>query len=1064
MGAMIVAGAMLGCEETNRLPPAPECAGGVCNADIGSASYKQKDLVSVPEICKDGDRCLDAPECADGAAFAACLCVSDTNRCQTMAACNGIGACTYKCEKGFTFGEEKEEVCGWPVCDGTAGCKGTCIPDQLPGDEDYDEDGILNRIERDSNGLLDPCIDDSDGDGVKDGDEDLNHNGKYEPWLGESNPGDGSDPGSSSDPDVTAQLALKNALCTRDAMLAGNNGSYKHMRVAKFPGASYIPAADANATVVRFDDTKHGVVGFYGSDRPFNGNQLLSQANLTQGSYIEESNATASVPMASWLEGERYLNGVENTDKVNLQVVPDHTVNRYKYAITLDEGESLEDVRDKIAGVFQSGLTATSSTKTYCNSDDEKDNRKAILYLERSTGFHKYGQPVKADNVNLFSGALVCSKTNTESKADNSSAIEAMNILQDVISGTTVSPTLEGFKQAPMGGYMPFKNFVCQAENYGDSSGQVDFIWVVDNSGSMQDELDTLAETVELFAKGLEGTGIDYRVAIATTDSYSVDEWPGNELNSSTGYYPAYNIFKFESDNDVPTGIIDRFDYVYFNFLGVHSLLLGPTGDSYSGFMDKEQIQNNILCQSNGCPDGEDPESYEKGPFVLGVRATYKDACGSGKNESVMIKDPEDPEGKKLKKLETLMGLDIVANICGKGIEDGFKSGSEVLRRLAIDVMKDTHEELGMSAEEWAQFREFKLKSVFTQIAYKNCTHDGDFTQPLASSSTCKALYESITTRDEALKYIIWVSDEESRQFKEGRDKDNKLLKRAAETVYGCYTGYKLDYTANGQNYDYTMRRGHLNAGENDESSICNAPMKDELANLIAQEKLTEDMSLEDIKKAAPEYYHMLMYYMNEYRKFAGKGGVAAWAIVGDAGLAAGKACKNLSVCDGKCCRDAECSQPETGTGLVGCFSCEGSWRDDPIATVGANYGLSYIHAARFLSTLTDDGKNDGKEGGFSSICNDNLETTITDIYNDVAGRVASHPLKGYPISSTIRVAYYKKNTKKLYTLTRGAAEFGWSYDASQNAVLLLGIPAEDKPDPDDPLVISYVIWEEFNG
>ncbi|MCL2326530.1 MAG: hypothetical protein FWC40_08570, partial [Proteobacteria bacterium] len=101
-----------------------------------------------------------------------------------------------------------------------------------------------------------------------------------------------------------------------------------------------------------------------------------------------------------------------------------------------------------------------------------------------------------------------------------------------------------------------------------------------------------------------------------------------------------------------------------------------------------------------------------------------------------------------------------------------------------------------------------------------------------------------------------------------------------------------------------------------------------------------------------------------------------------------------------------------------------------------------------------------GKGGGYASICNPQFDQIVSSIVEDAVGRVGSHPLKGYPISSTIRVSM---NTQAdVIELTRGATTNGWRYDASQNAIVFSGLnPA---PNATDYIAIAYVIWTKDEG
>ena len=52
------------------------------------------------------------------------------------------------------------------------------------------------------------------------------------------------------------------------------------------------------------------------------------------------------------------------------------------------------------------------------------------------------------------------------------------------------------------------------------------------------------------------------------------------------------------------------------------------------------------------------------------------------------------------------------------------------------------------------------------------------------------------------------------------------------------------------------------------------------------------------------------------------------------------------------------------------------------------------------------------------------------------------------------------KSGNKVKELTRGAASDGWSYDASQNAIVFSGANIKK----DDYIAISYVLWRINKG
>ena len=938
----------------------PECTDGkICKNGECTEPETPDPNVCNPK-CPEGKTCENG-ECKD------IVCEAEKTLCgnecvDTQTNVKHCGECGHSCDTDV------------PCDNGVCVPEGTCMPNALAPDEDNDGDGIKNIMELNSQGFEDPCNPDTDGDTIPDGFEDFNHNGIYEERFGETMP---NDPSSKPNQDA---YDLMQIVCKADDILNGPKTELKGIHIAQLKGAVYADKKADTKDVTVFSDKAHKVVGFFGSlsQKPYTGLQLLKTSTLKDGNYAEESNFTNAVPLESWLENKTEA-GAPIYDQTNLQVVPDHTITRYKYLITLENNQTLEDIRDKIAKVFDENLeVGEANSSTSCSdASNPEDQGKAILYLARSE--YKEGNAA----VYAYSGALACRDTLTMSKTDSANALEAMNMLEDIISGTLIAP--KALPLAPT--YEPFRDFVCQTEEFGTVTGAVDFLWVIDNSGSMEDEQTNLTSTIKAFTKELEATNIDYRLAVTTTDAYLLDETGvvnGDKYSYDSQEGGIYTPFELDSVNntlgtDLKKTTQNSYTATYLNYLGIHSAV-----QQLSCFIDKDAQE--------------------------GVSTFIQNVAGKA--------------GKP--------------NIKGKGYEDGLKSGALALERLGLFVGTDTNpkdikDELLYTIQDKELFATLKRKTAYgSPKLYESC-------EDSPSNATCSYRMPTCNLRENALKYIIWVSDEESRQFKEDEDATGSLLSKSDAHLYGCRTGYKLA--------NVTMKTGHSEGNE----AECNPSMAKTLEDLIQNAKLTSDMSLEDIKASAPEYYAMLEYYLNIYRRYAGENDVTGFALVGDIGVKNGGICTPLKICEGKCI-DKDGNQDLTSNGQhgIGCFQCEGKYKDSAAAIIGADYGLSYIHMARFLSNK--------KEGGFASICNPNLESSIHTIFEDVAGRVAAHPLKGYPIASTIRVAV--KSDGKTKELTRGASKDGWFYDASQNAIIFNGVNIKKE----DYIAISYTIWKKTVG
>ncbi|MBO5754411.1 MAG: VWA domain-containing protein [Proteobacteria bacterium] len=866
---------------------------------------------------------------------------------------NNLGTCTPGCMDEYMLvtcsadGQENMQMCQY-------GCQNNaCIthntPDPEPDDTskpdpngDDDNDNIPNGIETDS------CLaydnDDTDNDGVKDADEDLNRNGSFEPELGET------DPCNNKSYDKDDDANVKKLVCKGQEMLSGKTIELEEFTLIPFENAEY---RDSDHHVA-FRHENLQAVGFYGVSQGFSMDDILQNA-LPQNKYVTESSYINAIPRKSWLKNNVY-------DK-SLQGLPDHVIDRYKVTIDMEGIQTLEDLQDLIARkLFGPIVVFDKNDKTRCESKTE-NNRKAILYLSRTAYSGNNG------NMYLYSGALTCRDHLT-----NNFSMPIANIMDDSISGVMAAPKGVSKNQS----YKAFDNFVCQAETFSMTSGAVDFLWVIDNSGSMGDELSLLADTVDQVAERLDNSGIDYRFAVTTTDAYLIDE-QGIEENKE---------YSYDVRNDVT--------YMPYN----------------------ENYQPNRHAYING----------------LGIRTTqYTLPCMFGRDHLNVLKN----NIKKYSANDNSSACPHNLNICGKGYEDGFKSGALTLERLSLNI--DDPKPADISQTWWDSFIQIKK-----HLAYQHY-FDTSLCSENETDMQCTNLLQACQTRPNALKYIIFVSDEDSRQFKE-----DAIVSPHETHLNGCLTGYKLEVTDTGDMY--SMMTGVYAEGKN-----CNPSLKDykeRLSEWLKNNNSTstlENMSLVEIKAAYPEYYDMLSYYMEQYRKYGGTQSVAAFALVGDAGSKNGTGfCRPLATCS-----ETDCTKYSDNV-CIKCGENDDKWNyHDAQATDGADFGLSYIHLARFLSTVYRDEngiiRTDGKEGGYASICNNDYDISVDSIFTDLTSRISPITLKGYPIPTTIHVAIIQNG--KAVEIKR---DTGWRYDAIENAVILNDIK---NVSDNAKLAVSYNIW-----
>ncbi len=371
---------------------------------------------------------------------------NDTEICRSDKSCYGVGTCNYTCGEGNT--------CQWAVCSGSWKCQsGTiCDPATLPTgiDDDYDNDGIRNSVELQSK-LLDPCLADTDGDTIPDNEEDLNKNGIYEPELGETNPAD------PSDKTTAEEAAVVRAVCANDAQdslnvtkLAGFNvampGNLGDSEIDESGSWSSYPTS----TIARFNDTK-GIAFFFasaGSDSI--GAQDLFDA-VSQNTddaapfsgYAQESAASSAVPQQSWIDGGY---------KTELQTVPNHEIDRHIFSVTIKPYETINDIRDALAGYFLGESLYSLGTADFCQTD-ENGNASASVWLARSI-YKEQDKSAEDKTIAVYSAAVACSEKHAEP------AIKTL--MTAILSGTHVAPN--GLSSSVLG-YNARSRSKCQKGN-----------------------------------------------------------------------------------------------------------------------------------------------------------------------------------------------------------------------------------------------------------------------------------------------------------------------------------------------------------------------------------------------------------------------------------------------------------------------------------------------------------------------------------------------------------------------------------------------------------------------
>lgn len=322
------------------------------------------------------------------------------------------------------------------------------------------------RPDDDPTTTTNPLNPDTDGDGVRDGDEDWNHNGRYEP-PGELDPnspdsdGDGVGDANEGIAVVCAESQLRRVaqhrLASADINLALPE-SYSEIAILR--------NASSVGVGIMFADPTSGVVGFavskapsgndVGQEKQANRNQLNQAANLSN----EQDRA-----LISW-DGFPAVFTTASAQRNNRTAI-----------------EVVSEMAERVAGAG----TLTGALPSSGNNPGD-----FTVYFETILRVDAQNAPLRA----IVVGALV------PGVADDAAIIR----LSDVANGTGISQ------------FGDFTGTGCDGIRTPPGNDVIDLLWVVDNSCSMADEQQAVADAGSEMVALLSTTQLSWRLALTTTD------------------------------------------------------------------------------------------------------------------------------------------------------------------------------------------------------------------------------------------------------------------------------------------------------------------------------------------------------------------------------------------------------------------------------------------------------------------------------------------------------------------------------------------------------------------
>ena len=436
-----------------------QCVWGNCavDSDCKHGFKCEKFHCEIPTECQTSEDCADGWACLDGACATYGWVCYDQSECPDDMVCKN-----YHCE----------EI---EVCD----------PADLSPEGDYDRDGILNGVEIDAG--LDPCDLDTDGDGYLDGIEDSNHNGIYEPELGETNPLDPSDPPSPS-----------TILCEYNAKYQdATTGHYRYINVAKEPNVRYSPGSDdLKAKEVRFEGD--GFAGFFGV------NKSIQEDIVT----ILEDAVVLRDLQYNVVEVPWKYNAISNL------YLPEHLIHTFKFYLSFKPGQTLQDIVEIIAGQF--GISGAFVGAEECQDSYGVLSMTISEYDDWDDG-----------SVGIFSVIATC---------EHESLKDIYYPFADMVgTGMLVSPTYEALPSAsiPLDGLEAFRAKNCDLDEI---------------VGSYPTKINLnsypVASTIIVFAKAAESSSSETIEVPYNALDYG---WRYDIMNNSITVYGLSSLFPYSS-------------------------------------------------------------------------------------------------------------------------------------------------------------------------------------------------------------------------------------------------------------------------------------------------------------------------------------------------------------------------------------------------------------------------------------------------------------------------------------------------------------------------------------
>lgn len=466
--------------------------------------------------------------------------------------------------------------------------------------QDTDGDGVPNHLEdANGNGQVDtgetnPSVKDTDGDGLNDGVEDRNRNGQVD--TGEANPRtkdtdcdgllDGADQGSFKGEDTngngsrdTGETDPANRDTDADGLV---DGVERGIATGSAPVTTcgYVGDADTTTTTDPLDaDSDNDGIADGAEDSNQNGSkdageldprngsdgasgtpagQACSAQNLRQVVFKEDNGGDIRLALRPTFQevkqilvggNSRGFVGYDDTNKVAFVA--------YKRG---QAGTSTTVVGDEafVRGQFSPSVSAGTATTQTFTTWDGHPALQAFYDQSTTTNLRDYANSVANVLVGsgagtLTGGAGVAGPYKMQAQYVHRSNSSVLVVVAITPTARFVEPGL--FVMSDTAGGTALAQFgdadAVQCETFTTGNGMADFLFVVDDSGSMETSQDALGDAATAVAARLGNSQLDWRIAMVSSSYTHTDySWPNRGI--FRGFTRNIDQFKAWLSKDAP--------------------------------------------------------------------------------------------------------------------------------------------------------------------------------------------------------------------------------------------------------------------------------------------------------------------------------------------------------------------------------------------------------------------------------------------------------------------------------------------------------------------------------